>query len=75
MLPSSKNSDVGIGARSGENKWFRSNSSEPIMLRVLSNTTSMSVNSSEYRYSNVNPYNGYIHGDPIATYFIIETLR
>ena len=43
MLSSSENSDVGIGASSWENKWCRSNSSEPIMLSVLLNTTSMST--------------------------------
>ena len=43
MLLSSKNSDVGIGASSPENKSSRSNSSEPIMLSVLLNTTSMST--------------------------------
>ena len=52
MLLSSKNSDVGIGASSSENKSSRSISSEPIMLSV----------------------HGCIHGDHIATYFIIETL-
>ena len=41
MLLSSKNSDVGIGASSSENKSSRSNSSEPKMLSVLLNTTSM----------------------------------
>ena len=43
MLLSSKNSDVGIGASSGENNSCRSNSSEPIMPSVLLNTTSMST--------------------------------
>ena len=43
MLPSSKNSDVGIGASSRENKSCRSNSSEPIMPSVLLNITSMST--------------------------------
>ena len=43
MLLSSKNSDVGIGASSSENKSSRSNSSEPIMLSVLLNTTSLST--------------------------------
>ena len=43
MLLSSENSDVGIGASSSENKSYRSNSSELIMLSVLLNATSMST--------------------------------
>ena len=43
MLPSSKNSGVGIEASSRENKSCRSNSSEPIMPSGLLNTTSMST--------------------------------
>ena len=67
MLLSSKNSGVGLGASSSENKSSRSNSSEPIMLSVLLNTTSMST------VLIVRPFHGCIHGDHIATYVIIET--
>ena len=68
MLLLSKNSDVGIGASSSENKSSRSNSSEPISLSVLLNTTSVST-------VLIAPvFIPFMDGDHIPTYFIIETL-